>query len=71
MTHVLALIERGRREGAFRTDLPPDWLAAMYFTLVHGADGYARGRRVKRERALELLVATVRDVFSPPARRRA
>ena len=58
------LIERGRRDGVFRTDLPPEWLATMYFSLVHGADEHARTHSVGRERALELLTTTARELFA-------
>src|SRR5918911_554671 len=53
MAPLQGLIERGRREGAFRTDLPTDWLATLYIALVHGADDHARAHRLDREQALE------------------
>ena len=59
-----ALIERGQRDGVFRTDLPVDWLVTLYLSLVHGADEHARTHRVSRERALEMLTVTVRDLFA-------
>jgi AcrR family transcriptional regulator len=34
---LLKLIRRGRRDGAFRRDLPERWLMTTYFTLVHAA----------------------------------
>jgi TetR/AcrR family transcriptional repressor of mexCD-oprJ operon len=57
------LVRRGQADGAFRTDLPEAWLVDSYFALVHGADDHARRHRVKRDRALELLTTTLRDLF--------
>jgi hypothetical protein len=64
MAPLHALVERGRREGAFRTDLPSEWLVTMFFTLMHGADEHVRAHDVPRERALEMLTTTVADVFT-------
>src|SRR5215217_7198059 len=46
------LVDRGRRDGVFRTDVPAPWLVSMYFSLVHGADEHARTYDVPREEAL-------------------
>jgi AcrR family transcriptional regulator len=62
------LIERGRREGAFRTDLPAEWLGTLYLALVHAADDHARTHGVERERVMELLLTTVRDLFGAHGR---
>jgi TetR/AcrR family transcriptional repressor of mexCD-oprJ operon len=64
-----ALVERGRREGAFRTDLPADWLVSLYFALLHGAQEHAAGNDTDRAQALELLRTSLADVFT--ARRNA
>jgi AcrR family transcriptional regulator len=58
------LVERGRREGAFRTDLPADWLVSMFFTLVHGAYEHATASGMQRADALELLQTTIRDLYA-------
>ena len=58
------LIERGRREGAFRTDVPAAWLQTMYFSLVHGADEHAATHGVSREEALELLRTSALELFT-------
>jgi AcrR family transcriptional regulator len=57
------LIERGRREGAFRTDQPVEWQLSLYLALVHGADEHAAGHGTGRAEALELLKATLLDVL--------
>jgi AcrR family transcriptional regulator len=61
------LVERGRSDGTFRSDVPADWLVTMYFAIVHGADDHVHAHRVARRRALELLTTTLRDVFRAPA----
>jgi len=66
-----ALIERGRREGSFRTDLPTDWLITLYFGLVHGAQEHAAGHDVDRTRTLELLQTSLTDLFTAARHRNA
>lgn len=58
------LIERGRRDGTFRTDLPAEWLLTMYFQLVHGAEEHASAHGVPRPEALELVRLSARDLFA-------
>jgi AcrR family transcriptional regulator len=61
MAPLHALVERGQREGVFRTDLPADWLVNLYFALKHGATGYD----APREETLRLLTKTVSGLFAP------
>src|SRR4051794_38993938 len=42
MALTMGVITRGQREGAFRDDLPPEWLARVFTALVHAADEMAR-----------------------------
>jgi TetR/AcrR family transcriptional regulator, mexCD-oprJ operon repressor len=70
MTPLHALIERGQHDGAFRTDLPADWLVTMFFTLMHGADEHARTHDMPRDGALEMLTRTMSELFAGPGRRR-
>jgi TetR/AcrR family transcriptional regulator, mexCD-oprJ operon repressor len=63
MAPLHELIERGRREGAFRTDVPVDWLATMYISLAHGALEHAQAHGMKRNEGLGLLKRTAGDVF--------
>jgi TetR/AcrR family transcriptional regulator, mexCD-oprJ operon repressor len=58
------LVERGRDDGTFRTDLPAAWLVTTYFALVHAADEHARSQRLKREDALAILSTSLRDLFA-------
>jgi len=64
MDHVGGLVARGQADGSFRTDLDADWLVTMCFSLVHGAADHARIHGMKRERALELLLISLRDLFT-------
>jgi TetR/AcrR family transcriptional repressor of mexCD-oprJ operon len=64
MTYTRALVERGRRDGVFRTDLPAEWLVTTFYALVHGADDHARAHGVERGETLALLTTTVREVFA-------
>jgi TetR/AcrR family transcriptional repressor of mexCD-oprJ operon len=60
---LTSVIERGRRDGTFRTDVPVDWLTTLYFALVHGAEEHAASHRTKRRAALALLKKSVIDLF--------
>jgi AcrR family transcriptional regulator len=62
-----ALIRRGRGEGAFRTDLPVEWLATSFFALVHACADDVRAGKLPASRALGVLNATLRGVFAPPS----
>jgi TetR/AcrR family transcriptional regulator, mexCD-oprJ operon repressor len=58
-------IERGQREGAFRSDLPADWLMMSYFALMHAyRDGVIRGR-FGEDDASRILTATLLGLFTP------
>jgi TetR/AcrR family transcriptional repressor of mexCD-oprJ operon len=62
-TFVAELVARGQESGAFRADMPGDWLTSMYFALVHAAADHARLHRMKRDDALALLLTSLRDVY--------
>ncbi|GLU49143.1 TetR/AcrR family transcriptional regulator [Nocardiopsis ansamitocini] len=60
-----SLVEEGAREGAFRTDVPPDIVVSQYFGAVHHlgmwyhADGELSGAQVG-EHFADLLLASLR-----------
>jgi hypothetical protein len=64
LTHVRALLRRGQEEGAFRTDLPLEWLVHVIYTLFHAAADHARAHRIKRTDAREMVQTTIHDVVS-------
>jgi TetR/AcrR family transcriptional regulator, mexCD-oprJ operon repressor len=57
------LVERGRAEGAFRTDVPAEWLVTSCFALMHACGDEVRARMIDASRALGILTATIHDVF--------
>lgn len=59
-----ALATRGRAAGAFRTDVPVDWLITMYLALVHAAADHASVHDTSRQDALALLIQTIGELFS-------
>lgn len=65
------LVERGRRDGTFRADVPAAWHLAMVLALVHAASAEVRAGRVAAAQAEPALVATVLGALSPPPGRRA
>jgi AcrR family transcriptional regulator len=56
---ILALVNRGRDEGAFRTDLPSEWLVTASLALIHGAAEEVRAGSLDERAALDALLATV------------
>jgi TetR/AcrR family transcriptional regulator, mexCD-oprJ operon repressor len=61
------LTRRGRAEGAFRTDLPADWLIAACLALIHAAAEEVYEGGLDQGTALELLTASVVELFVGPA----
>jgi TetR/AcrR family transcriptional regulator, mexCD-oprJ operon repressor len=60
---VRRLVERGQRDGAFRTDLPVDWLVAVLFALMHAAADEVRAGRLDPADAPRALGASLRAAF--------
>jgi AcrR family transcriptional regulator len=60
---IRELAERGRREGAFRTDLPIDWLVTGCLALIHAAAEEVREGELDSDAALEALSVSVGDFF--------
>jgi TetR/AcrR family transcriptional regulator, mexCD-oprJ operon repressor len=65
MALTAQVVERGRRDGTIRADLPTTWLVTAYYALIHNADDLARTQAMKREGALAVLKTTLRDLFRP------
>ncbi|HXZ76611.1 MAG TPA: TetR family transcriptional regulator [Streptosporangiaceae bacterium] len=59
-----ALLERGRADGSFRTDLPAAWLVTACIALIHACAQEVRAGRVGERDAVRILTATVRDLFA-------
>jgi AcrR family transcriptional regulator len=69
LARIEQLIERGRHEGSFRTDLPTSWLVTTYYTLVHGAGREVIEGRLRAADAPRLLTATLLAAYAPLNRR--
>jgi len=59
MTLWVPLIERGRKEGVFRTDVPATWQIAIIRTLVHTASHELQAGRLSEEEVESVMLATV------------
>jgi AcrR family transcriptional regulator len=59
LTHLKPLIERGQRDGAFRTDVPLTWHLAMLLAIVHAASGEMRAGRLPADQVEDAMIATV------------
>jgi AcrR family transcriptional regulator len=64
LNHVARLIRRGQEDGLFRTDLPLDWLIAMFYAVLHAAADEADGGRVSSAEAPDLLAGTVLSLLA-------
>jgi hypothetical protein len=63
---IRELIERGRREEAFRTDVTTDWLVTSSLALIHAAAEEVRAGELDPGAALHALSLTVADLFTGP-----
>ena len=63
---ILALVERGRAEGTFRSDLPAQWLVTATLALVHGAAEEVRAGSMGSDEALKSLVTTAQGLLGGP-----
>jgi AcrR family transcriptional regulator len=61
---LLPLIERGRRDGSFRSDVPATWHVSMVLALVHAASAEVDAGRLPEEDAEPALLATVLGAVS-------
>jgi AcrR family transcriptional regulator len=64
-----ALVERGQREGCFRTDLSANWLVTACIALIHTCADEVRAGRIDDGDAARILTASVRGLFMVPAGR--
>lgn len=61
---VADLVNRGRQDGSFRTDVPASWLVTCAFTLIHACADAVRAGRMEPAEAERVLVTTIRDLFT-------
>ena len=60
------LIHRGQDEGAFRTDLPIEWLVNVIQYVLHGAAEEVRTDRLARADAGRVVTATIQSILARP-----
>jgi TetR/AcrR family transcriptional regulator, mexCD-oprJ operon repressor len=60
---ILALIKRGQRADAFRSDVSAGWLLTSYYALMHAAAGEAAAGRLPASKALAAVKSTIRRAF--------
>lgn len=63
---ILALVQRGRAEGAFRADLPVDWLVTATLALIHGAAEEVRAGSMGSADALKALLTSAQELLAGP-----
>jgi AcrR family transcriptional regulator len=63
---IRELVERGRREGTFRSDVGADWLVTSSLALIHAAAEEVRAGELDSEGALHALSLTVADLLAGP-----
>ena len=63
---IRALVQRGRAEGAFRADLPVDWLVTATLALIHGAAEEVRAGSMESADALEVLLTSAQELLVGP-----
>jgi TetR/AcrR family transcriptional repressor of mexCD-oprJ operon len=66
LRRVQSLIGRGQDAGAFRSDLPRQWLITTAFSLMHAAAEDAAAGRATDD-AARLITATLLAAYTPPA----
>ena len=69
LAHLAPLIERGQRDGAFRTDVPLTWHLAMLLAIVHAASGEMRAGRLPADDVEDAMIATVLGAIAGSAER--
>jgi TetR/AcrR family transcriptional repressor of mexCD-oprJ operon len=62
------LVERGRRQGTFRTDLSADWLVTSCIALMHAAVDEVRAGRMRAAFASKALHPSIRDLWTGRSR---
>lgn len=66
---VQGLVERGRDEGVFRTDLPTTWLVGTMHSVMHNAADEINAGRLTVDQAAGVITATLLAAFTPPGER--
>jgi AcrR family transcriptional regulator len=66
MTQFAPLIERGQKEGVFRSDVPISWHAAVLRAIVHAASAELRNGRLSEDAVEQTMITTVLAAMRGP-----
>lgn len=66
LQRVERLIARGRDDGAFRTDLPQQWLVTVFYSLIHVAAEEVSTGRLRQRDAAGALEGTLTAALTAP-----
>ncbi|GAA4586658.1 TetR/AcrR family transcriptional regulator [Planotetraspora phitsanulokensis] len=66
LRRVHTIIDRGRRAGVFRDDLPEEWLVTAVFSLMHAAAEDSAAGKVDTGDAARIIAATLLAALSAP-----
>jgi TetR/AcrR family transcriptional repressor of mexCD-oprJ operon len=66
LTLLQPLIERGQRDGTFRSDVAAAWHLSMLLALIHAASGELQAKRLPATEIEAALVTTVLGALSAP-----
>jgi AcrR family transcriptional regulator len=65
LRRISGLIARGRDEGSFRSDLPVEWMVALFHSVVHAAANEVNAGRLTDDDAPRMISTTLQAAFTP------
>jgi AcrR family transcriptional regulator len=65
LDQLAPLIERGRKDGVFRSDVPVSWDLAVIRAIVHTASSESRNGRISEPEAEAAMLSTAISAISP------
>ena len=66
LDQLAPLIERGQKQGVFRSDVPVAWLLAVIRAIVHTASHEIQGGRIPESKAEAAMLSTAVSAISKP-----
>ncbi|GAA4564354.1 TetR/AcrR family transcriptional regulator [Planotetraspora kaengkrachanensis] len=66
LRRIQTIIDRGRRAGVFRDDLPEEWLVTVVFSLMHAAAEDSAAGKLDTGDAARIIAATLLAALSAP-----
>ena len=71
LDQIEPLIERGQKQGVFRSDLPVVWHLAVVRAIVHAASAAIQGGRIAESEAEAAMLTTAINAIATPVSERA